>query len=443
MNNFPRMKLQELLGAYGSSLYQNPQYCGQLLRDACRDYPAEVEVLLDALDMHVADDLVRANSSTYPMVLPALVQRLQVERGMPEERARWAVDSWAGALGISSSIAQLPSNSTSATHLSVMPPPPPPPPSTTNNIYDASTYNSRPSYDALTYNSKPFYPPETPRIQVQPQPPKSGWGRTFLLMGILCIVLVGSVSGYIAFADGGFLHGGPVNASSTATVTVPATATATPVPYPMLSQAYSGRARNTTANLNAVVSLTAISQNKSNISGEMTVGLPLAGSGPFQGTITSAGVVNFTVNSNDGSQGTIKFTGTLGKNGTMQGTYSVSNGQGGTLEASPATNPVVYPLLFANYTGTYRITTTGQSGVLSLNISAQNQETFKGTCTSTGVGTVATTGSVDDKNDIQFSITQPNGVVVKFVGNVNANRSLSGTYTASSGYIGTWSMNPY
>jgi hypothetical protein len=430
MNTPPRVKLRELLGVYGPSLYQNPQFCGQLLRDVCREYPAEAEVLLDALDVHVVDDLVRANSSTYPMVLPALVKRLQVERGMPEERARWAVDAWAGALGIASTLSLLPVNSASETQLSLIPPPPP---SSSNNIYDAPTYNSKP-YDAPTYNSKPFNPPETPRVHEQSRKP--GRGRTFLIVGILCVVLVGSLSGFLAFSHGSFIP----------TVVASATATPTPVPYPTLSQSYGGRARNTTDKLDAIVSLTAISQNQGNLSGDMTVGLPLAGSGPFKGTISHAGAINFTVTSNDGSQATIIFTGTLNKDSTMQGTYSINNGQGsnsqgGTFEASPAANPVVYPLLFANYSGSYLNDSTGKSGGMSLNISSQNQETFKGTYTSTGNWTVSTSGSVDDKNNIQFTVTQPNGIVVKFVGTVNTDRSLRGTYTASSGVNGTWVMN--
>ncbi len=49
-------------------------------------------------------------------------------------------------------------------------------------------------------------------------------------------------------------------------------------------------------------------------------------------------------------------------------------------------------------------------------------------------------GSFGSDNSIQFTVTDCRGTTIKFSGTVNIDGSLSGSYSASSGGMGTWRM---
>ena len=58
-------------------------------------------MLVSALKNRVAEDLINASAGVPPaLLLGRLIQRLEDELGLAENAARWAVESWALALGM-------------------------------------------------------------------------------------------------------------------------------------------------------------------------------------------------------------------------------------------------------------------------------------------------------------------------------------------------------
>lgn len=100
MNDVPRQKLSEIVAKYGASVIENPRRCEGLLRDYCGEFRREVSVLTMAVEERVPLDLLAAAKSTpRPVLLGRLSQRLCDNLALSEAAARWAVNSWAFALG--------------------------------------------------------------------------------------------------------------------------------------------------------------------------------------------------------------------------------------------------------------------------------------------------------------------------------------------------------
>jgi hypothetical protein len=101
MNDVPRQKLCEIIIQYGYSVCEDPTRLEGLLRDFCGQFRSEISVLISALKERVPADLLSSqNSVPQEVLLPRLTNRLQDNLGLTEDAARWAVDSWALALGI-------------------------------------------------------------------------------------------------------------------------------------------------------------------------------------------------------------------------------------------------------------------------------------------------------------------------------------------------------
>ncbi len=100
MNEPVRRKLCEIVAANGPGVADDPVRCAGLLRAACPEDGTGVDALLRALEARVP---ARLALLTEPLAMgpltTALVQRLVSEHGLTESAARWAVDSWAEALG--------------------------------------------------------------------------------------------------------------------------------------------------------------------------------------------------------------------------------------------------------------------------------------------------------------------------------------------------------
>ncbi len=102
MDDLPRRKLRELIENHGQSLASDPRRCEALLRDVCGAHKREIHVLVNALKGRVAEDLLGSSPQTLSELLfTRMAKRLQDEQGLEESVARWAVDSWALALGMS------------------------------------------------------------------------------------------------------------------------------------------------------------------------------------------------------------------------------------------------------------------------------------------------------------------------------------------------------
>ncbi|HXG84602.1 MAG TPA: hypothetical protein VNI84_11300 [Pyrinomonadaceae bacterium] len=101
MNNAPRLALRKIIAKYGNDLASDRRRVEGLLKDLCGEYRREINVLTSALEERIPLDLLAANKSTpREVLLTRLAIRLEDNLGLTPEAARWAVDSWALALGI-------------------------------------------------------------------------------------------------------------------------------------------------------------------------------------------------------------------------------------------------------------------------------------------------------------------------------------------------------
>ncbi|GAC1378210.1 MAG: hypothetical protein NVS4B7_08050 [Ktedonobacteraceae bacterium] len=119
----------------------------------------------------------------------------------------------------------------------------------------------------------------------------------------------------------------------------------TPDPYPSLSGAYAGTVVDTTPtpNITSNMSLTAVQQNRGNISGNFNVSAPLQGSGPFTGTVGTNKYIQFVVKGYNGNA-PLYFWGFVQANQSIKGQYcsldqsgqcSASVGAGGYWNVTP------------------------------------------------------------------------------------------------------------
>jgi hypothetical protein len=102
MNNLPRQRLHELIHQYGHSLCDEPTRAKGLLSDFCGYYRKEISVLMIALQEGIPDKLLLSSQNSIPqaVALTRLSKMLHENRGLDEEAARWAVESWALALDL-------------------------------------------------------------------------------------------------------------------------------------------------------------------------------------------------------------------------------------------------------------------------------------------------------------------------------------------------------
>lgn len=122
MHDGPRQSLKQILARYGETVCDDARRCEALLRDFCGAYRREIFVLISALEQGIADDLRRERAAPptaqlpTTVVIPRLARELHETTALSEEAARWGVDAWADALGITS-------GSNTTPHVSVSSPP--------------------------------------------------------------------------------------------------------------------------------------------------------------------------------------------------------------------------------------------------------------------------------------------------------------------------------
>ncbi|NCC94855.1 MAG: hypothetical protein EOM10_16585, partial [Opitutae bacterium] len=86
---------------YGRTLADDPRRCEAMLKDLCGAQRREIAVLIAALRERVASDLLTTNAHQHPsLLMTRLTQRLIDDLALQPEAARWAVESWALALGV-------------------------------------------------------------------------------------------------------------------------------------------------------------------------------------------------------------------------------------------------------------------------------------------------------------------------------------------------------
>jgi len=189
MNDLPRQKLKEIIIQYGRSLCDEPQRCEGLLRDLCGKYQKEIAVLVGALKERVPADLLASQNSTPPVVfLARLTKKLQDNLGLAEEAARWAVESWALALGVISSN-DLKTNPSSDLPIPTPIPTPVPdsPGQPTSSFSVSSTIPVQLPVNPVTIPSQPVPPPTPPS-------PSNNWTKIAIALGSVGVLaLAGSV----------------------------------------------------------------------------------------------------------------------------------------------------------------------------------------------------------------------------------------------------------
>jgi hypothetical protein len=108
MHDVPRQKLQAIVDRYGEAIVDDVRRSRALLLDLCGAYRREIFVLTTAQEEQVPNDLLEMEGRVPTSVLVAqLTRRLMDNRALTEDAARWAVESWAEALGVGVSVGDL------------------------------------------------------------------------------------------------------------------------------------------------------------------------------------------------------------------------------------------------------------------------------------------------------------------------------------------------
>jgi serine/threonine protein kinase len=186
---------------------------------------------------------------------------------------------------------------------------------------------------------EPFIEPSVPTVQHAPVPiakrPRA-WKPGVLL--IVLALLFGFGISVVCWSDI------PIHPASHSGAPTPGVRSSTLTPptvssnYPTLIGTYSGTIYDISMDVNTSMLLIGIRQSQGNISGYLTLGPKLQGSGPFSGTINTAKELKFTVTDTTGSV-TLFFEGVMQSATSLTGDYyrcnSVSLSQGGRCRQAP------------------------------------------------------------------------------------------------------------
>lgn len=173
MNDAPRQTLRALVARHGPGLCSDARRCEGLLRDLSGAHRREVNILVSALKERVPLDLLAAQSAMPRGLLVArLAKRLEDQLALTEEAARWAVDSWALALGVvtEAEVAEREEKAERAKKAA------PPPPSTSTSsgaprpVFEKDADEAK-SRATQTQTPRPASPPPPQRQQPVTPPP--------------------------------------------------------------------------------------------------------------------------------------------------------------------------------------------------------------------------------------------------------------------------------
>jgi formylglycine-generating enzyme required for sulfatase activity len=104
MNEQPRKVLHSLLNStqpeYGRVLCEDPKRLRGLLLDFCASCHLEIKLLMYAMNERIPFDLNKfSNTLPIEVCLSRLTEQLHKDAGIDRDKARWAVEAWAFALG--------------------------------------------------------------------------------------------------------------------------------------------------------------------------------------------------------------------------------------------------------------------------------------------------------------------------------------------------------
>jgi uncharacterized protein YegL len=100
LNDLPRRTLRDIIIKYGPTLYEDARRCEAFLRDLCAIHKREISVLMAALNYGVINELISQQSTSPQILVARLSHQLEANLALTPIAARWAVESWAIAIGI-------------------------------------------------------------------------------------------------------------------------------------------------------------------------------------------------------------------------------------------------------------------------------------------------------------------------------------------------------
>src|ERR1700683_3475286 len=96
----PRDVLIEIVAKYGEPLLGSPSRSEGLLKDYCGEFRREIFVLVSCLRVGVVEQLRRQGGPSVKLVCARLALKLEQNLAISSDVAKWAVESWAIALGL-------------------------------------------------------------------------------------------------------------------------------------------------------------------------------------------------------------------------------------------------------------------------------------------------------------------------------------------------------
>ncbi len=100
MNDKVCQELKKLVTTYGSDeISTNIRKTEGLLRDFCGEHKREIAVLIRSMEQRIPEEINTKGDSIDQFQFSRLVKKLHDNEGTSEEYAKWAVESWAVALG--------------------------------------------------------------------------------------------------------------------------------------------------------------------------------------------------------------------------------------------------------------------------------------------------------------------------------------------------------
>jgi len=142
MSSSPRDVLIEIVTKHGEPLLASPLRTEGLLKDYCGEFRREIFVLVSCLRVGAVDQLRRQNGPPVKLVCARLALKLEQNLAISSDVAKWAVESWAIALGL-----LLPENATARL----------------DSIFDASARAARQNHPAAQVEAVgPGAPPTVP-----------------------------------------------------------------------------------------------------------------------------------------------------------------------------------------------------------------------------------------------------------------------------------------
>jgi F-box protein 11 len=100
MSTTPRDVLIEIVARQGEPLLASPLRCEGLLKDYCGEYRREIFVLISCLRVGLVDQMRRQVGPSIKLICARLALKLEQNLAISADVAKWALESWAIALGL-------------------------------------------------------------------------------------------------------------------------------------------------------------------------------------------------------------------------------------------------------------------------------------------------------------------------------------------------------